>query len=428
MQIELKELPKSELELTITLAPDEYRKHLESAAAKIATEEKFEGFRSGKAPYELVRQKVGEGEIMNHALEKIIAASLLAAIKQKTLNTVGQPKISIKKMAPGNDFIYTARVALLPEIDLPNIEEIKIKAEKAEVKNGQIEKALKNLARSRATEKLVDREASSQDLVRLDYEIGLEGVPQEDGQQKDFAAYLGEKHMVPGFEENVIGLKAGETKEFKIKFPNDYFQKNYAGKTCEFKVKVNGVYELQIPAVDDDFAQSLGQFKSLAELKKQLADNLRLEEEYAADKKNERAILAELIKKSKFTELPERMIENEVETILDEIKHDLAQRNLQFEAWLNNMNKNIEQFKKDLWPQATERAKAALIVHQISQREKINVAEEEIDDEIDKVIKSYPGDEETKKQIRSAHYREHLKNILASQKAIDWLKEKILTD
>ncbi len=425
MKIELQTLPQSEVELTLEVAPAEYQKFLVSAAQKISQTVKIDGFRPGFAPYDIVSKKVGEAEIMNEALSEIITHTFVDAINEKKLNTLGQPEINIKKMAPGNELVYTAKVALLPEITLPDLTTLSLSKSTVSLSDKEVATFLTKLAKSRAAEILESRPAANHDLVKLDYKISLAGVPQEGATQKDFSVFLGESHMVPGFEEQIIGLSAGDTKKFAITFPQDYFQKNFAGKACEFEVTIKGVYRLDIPTVDDDFAKSLGHFQNSAELKKQITDNLTLEKQNEADRKLENDLLRLVIEKTNFPELPEKLLENELHIMLHELEDDLAGKGLSLATWLTNMNKTEEEFKKDLRPQAELRAKSILTTRAIIKEQNISANQKEIDTELQKLTALYE-DEESLAEIKSPHYRDYLAQSIANKKVIDWLKAKIV--
>ena len=428
MQISLNQLPKSTLELTITVSPVDYMPFLEKSAANISKDTKIPGFRPGSAPYDVVKQKFGEQELLNHALNDIITHTLTQAIQQEKIDTFGQPEINITKMAPGNDLIYTAKFMTLPEVKLADLNSISLKKTSVKIEDKEIDKTLAQIAKSRSTEKLVGQPAKDNSLVKMDYNILIDNVPQEQGQQKDFAAYLGEKHMVPGFEQQIIGLKTNDTKKFDIKFPDDYFQKNFAGKTCTFDVKIKGVYQLTTPKIDDEFAKSLGQFKNLTEFTKQIKDNLHQEKDMKNNRQLEQDLLKKVIEKSHFAELPDKMIDNEVDGMLHELEHDLANKGLKMENWLTNMKKTLDQFKKDLRPQAAIRAKSALIIKQITKQENIKVAAKELDTQIKQLQETYKDNPEALDQLKSEAYRNYVANVISGQKVMDWLKKKIIKE
>ena len=426
MNIQTKKLPKSTIELTIEVEPKEYESFLKTSASELSKNLKIEGFRPGKAPYNIIKEKVGTQEILNHAVNKIVSKTFADAVIKEKLDILNQPQIEVKKLAPDNNIIYTAKVSLMPQVTVGDINSIKVTREKITVEKKEVDHLLEHLAKSRSKEKLVDRPAKDKDLVKLDYNISIAGVSQEDGQQKDFAAYLGEKHMVPGFEESILGLKKNEHKKFDVKFPDDYFQKNFAGKTCQFNVTINGVYEIEIPKLDDTFAKSLGQFKNLEELKAQIKNNVINEKTTEQNKKIEKEIFEKLIKVSKIETIPDQIIDSEVHNLTHEIEADLAQRGLDIKTWLTNIKKGMEEFTKDLRPQAKTRVKSALLIKQIAQQEKISIKDEEVEAEIKKLKEIYKDNSESLAQINQPNYKHHLSNIMAGQKVVDWLKEKIV--
>jgi len=426
MQIQLNNLPKSQAELIIEITPQEYQPHLEAAAKKLSQRIKIDGFRPGNVPYNIMVQKMGEGEIMNEALDEIISHTFVKAIIEKKLDTLDQPKIEITKMAPGNNLVYKATVILLPKVELPDLNLIKIEKDQIKIGDKEIDHALEHLAKSRAAEELVERAAQKTDMVKLDYNISIAGVPQDGGQQKNFEVYLGDSHMVPGFEEEIIGLKKDGIKKFDIKFPADYFQKNFAGKNAAFDVKIKGVYKLNIPSLDDDFARSLGKFKNLAELKKQIKQNIQAEKTAEQDKKLENEMLKKIIEKTKFDDLPDKIIANEVEVIINELATDLTDKGLKIETWLANIKKTMDEFKHDLRPQAEIRVKSALIIRAVAHQENIKVADQELKAEIDKLKKVYQNSPEIEKQLQLPAYKAQLANILNGQKVVEWLKKKMI--
>ncbi len=426
MKIQTKKLPKSTIELTIEVEPKEYESFLKTSASELSKNIKIEGFRPGKAPYKMIEKKVGAQEILNHAVNKIVSKTFADAVNKEKLDVLNQPQIEVKKLAPNNNIVYTAKVSLMPQVTVGDINSIKITKEKITVDEKEVNHLLEHLAKSKSKEKLVNRPAKDKDLVKLDYNISIGGVPQEDGQQKNFAAYLGEKHMVPGFEEAIIGLSKDEQKKFDVKFPDDYFQKNFAGKTCQFDVTINGVYEIEIPKLDDNFAKSLGQFKNLEELKTQIKNNVINEKTAEQNKKIEKEIFEKLIKLSTIEDIPEQIIDSEVHNLIHEIEADLAQRGLDIKTWLTNIKKSMEEFTKDLRPQAITRVKSALLIKQIAQQEKISIKDEEVDAEIKKLKEIYKNSPESLAQIEQPAYKHHLSNIMAGQKVVDWLKSKIV--
>lgn len=428
MRIQVQALPHSETLLTLEVPPAEYQKFLLAAAQKISTKIKMDGFRPGYVPYNIVKQRVGEGEILNEALSEIISRTFTEAVLKEKINALGSPEITIKKMTPGDHLVYEAKVSVLPELTLPDLASLSLKKPPVNIEEKEVDKILARLTKSRAAEILEMRPAQKNDLVKLDYQISIANIPQENASQKNFSVFLGEAHMVPGFEEQIVGLQAGETKKFNLAFPKDYFQKNFANKNCEFTVTVNAVYRLDIPKPDDDFAKSVGNFQNIETLKKYLKENLAAEKQIEANRQLENELLKTIINKTNFPELPGKLIDNEVHLMIHELEHDLAGRGLALSTWLANLNKKEEALKKDLRPQAELRAKSILLLRALAKKERISAAENEIDDEVKNIIDLYQDNEEFLTQVKSSDYRYYLAQTLTNKKVINWLKEKIIKE
>ena len=428
MQIKVQMLPRAEALLTLEIQPDEYQKFMLAATQKMSTKTKIDGFRPGYAPYNIVKQRVGEGEILNEALSEIISRTFAEAILKEKINTLGSPEITIKKMTPGDNLIYEARVSVLPEITPPNLVSLSLKKSTINIEEKEVDKILERLAKSRATEILETRPAENNDLVKLDYQISIAGVPQENGSQKNFPVFLGEEHMIPGFEKQIIGMVAGETKKFDTAFPKEYFQNNFANKNCEFTVTVNAVYRLEIPKPNDDFAKTIGDFQNIEDLRKHLKENLTAEKQIESNRQLENELLKTIIDKTGFPELPEKLMANEVHLMIHELERDLANRGLDLATWLTNLNKTEAGLKKDLRPQAEVRAKSILLLRALAKKENISVSENEIDDEVKNITNLYQDNKKFLAQVKSSDYRYYLAQTLTNKKVIDWLKEKIVKE
>ncbi len=433
MNHKIKNLPSGRLEIEISVEPSEYQNNLEKAARNLK-DIKIDGFRPGQAPYELVKNKLGETKLLEVALEDIVSHTFFQIVKDNDLNVIGAPEIKIIKMAPQNPLVYQAVVDLLPELTLPDLEKIKIEKKEIIVSEEDINQALTELQTMRSKESLINRPAQKGDKVEIDYNISLNNVPIEGGQQKKFPIYLGEQKMIPGLDEQIYGLKTGEEKEFPLQLPENFFNKNLAGKTGEFKIKVHGVFQIDKEEINDDFAGRVGTFKNLAELKKQLSDNIKIEKDREEEKKVETTLIDNLIDKTKFGDIPENLIKRETQIMIEELKNNLANYQINFQTWLNNLNKKEDDLIADFQPQALRRVQAALIMREIIKQNNLQVTAEEIEAEIEHLQEHYiehlqehyQDNNEVKEKINSRAYRDYLKQNLLSQKAMSWLKEKVV--
>ena len=334
----LKQLPKSQVELEITVVPADYIKEMEAAAGRLSQRAAIHGFRPGKAPYETVKQQVGEIRIIEEAMQSIVERNFFLAAKEAALDTVGMPQITITKIAPGNDLAFTATVALLPKIKLGDLATVKVKHQAKEITDEEVDKTLNDLKKMQTREILKSGPATKEDKMVINLEMFLDKVPVEGGQAPNHQVYLGEPHYIPGLAEQLIGLQKDETKEFTLPFPKDHYQKHLAGKDVNLKIKVNEVFELQYAELDDAFAKNLGQ-ESLEKLKDLLLANLSAEAEKKEDQRVEIAILDQLIEQSTFGELPEILVDSEKRKMFYELKHDLDKHGVTIDQYLQDIKK-----------------------------------------------------------------------------------------
>ncbi len=421
----LKKLDKSQVELTITVTPIDYQKHLEKAAVRISERAAIKGFRSGKAPYEIVKKEVGEMNILNEALEHIIQETFFNAVVSEKLDTVGMPKIDIEKLAPGNDVIFRATVALLPAVKLADIKKISVKKEVKPTTEKDVEEILNAIRGMHAKEVLKTGVAEKTDKLVIDMDMYLDKVPVEGGQAHDYQVYLSEQHYIPGFNEQLVGLKKDETKEFSLDFAPTHYQKHLAGKKVDFKVKVKGVFERQLPELDDELAKKLGQ-GGLIKLKELINSNITAEHEQKAEQKAEIELLDKIVDGSVFDAIPDVLIDAERQKMFYELKHNLEHQGITIEQYLEQIKKKREEVMDGFKAQAEKRAKAALASRQVAKEQKIVVSDEEIDKEIKMVEDVYKDNKEHIERLKHPEVRDTIAMSLQNRKVMEWLKSVCL--
>ena len=428
MKYEVKKLPKSEAEISVEVSYEEVKEYLAAAAEKVAREAKIEGFRPGKAPYDIVKQKFGEMAILQEASEDIVIKTYHEAVVGAKLVTIGQPKIEIEKMAPENDFTYKATVAVLPEVKIGDYSNLKLERAAVAVADSEVEKIIDDIKKMRAQQTLVERAAKANDRLEINFDIFLDKVPVENGKQQKYPITIGEDRFIPGFEEQLVGMKAGEVKEFELRFPEEYYEKNLAGKLAEFRVTCSAVYEITLPKIDDDFAKQIsgGKFTTAAELQDNIRKNLEEEKKVKIESDLENQLLLKLVELSQFGELPEVLLHNEAHRMVHELEEEVSHQGLKFEDYLKSIKKTHDELEHDFVPRAELRVKTSILAREIYQEQKMSVSEEEINQEIAHILSHYPDNEDAKKQIDSPYYREYLGNKLGNQKVMEYLKSKIV--
>ncbi|OIO07873.1 trigger factor [Candidatus Falkowbacteria bacterium CG_4_9_14_3_um_filter_36_9] len=424
MKVEKKDLGKSQMELTVELTVDEFKPYIVKGAEKVSQEIKINGFRPGKIPYAVLKDKIGEMSLLEEGARIAINKTVDKAIMDNMGGRVpvGQPEVNITKLAPGNPLEYKVVMAILPEVKLGNYKNLKIKKNEIKADDKEADKAIDYLLESRVKEAIVGREAKEGDKVIISVEMFLDNVPIDGGQKNDMPIVLGKDYIVPGFDKQLLKSKKGETREFKLPYPKDFHMANLAGKMVEFKVKIKEVYERQMPKADDEFAKQFG-LNNMEELKNNIKKSLAEEKRQKEGERQEIELITKIIDKSDFGDIPEVLINNEAETMVYELKHGIEHQGGKFADYLSSIKKTEEQLKLDMAPNAVKRVKSALIIRAIGDKEKIEAGEKDIDREVEKLLKQYQGYEKVTARVKDPEYRAYLHNTLTSRKVVEKLKE-----
>ena len=435
MKITKKSLPKAQLELLVELTSDELKSFVESAVLQISKNRNIPGFRPGKAPFDIVVKEVGEMTIYQTAANEAIDATLIKIIDDEKIDLVGQPKIEVQKLAPNNPFIFKTTFDLAPKIELCEYDKIKVKSmAEIKVENSEVEKVIADLRSMRAKEILKEENAPAEsgDKVDLDFETFIDRVAIDGGQAKGHSLVIGKGQMIPGFEDNIIGLKKNETKEFELEFPKKYHDEKLQGKKALFKIKINNVYKIELPEVNDEFAKGFG-LKNLEDLKKHLESNIKREKEMKEEQRFELELVEQLIEKSNFEELPDSLIEDEIHKMIHELEDNVARQGMKFEDYLSNIKKTEADLRLDFAADAIKRVKTGLAIRALAEKEALIADEKEIKDEIERSLASYkfhPQYEgkltELEQNMRSENGKRYFSNIIRNRKAMALLKEKIV--
>lgn len=426
-EVKVENPTKNTVKLTVTVSDEEIKPFLEIAAEEISQDTEIPGFRPGKAGYDAVKQRVGEMKIYEAALERVVRKTYIDALEAQKLDTVGEPKISVDKMAPGNDMVYTVEVALMPKIQkLADWKKMTVEANKVETTEEDTDRALKDLSRMQTKEVRQDKdhEATKEDKAVINMNMKQGGVPVEGGQAVNNMVVLGEDHYIPGFCDEILGLREGDKKSFTLKFPDNHYQKNLAGADVEFEVTINELYHLENPELDDKFAASLGQ-KDMKTLKDMIKQNIQNEKDREEQVRQERAMLDIIAEKSDIEDIPEQLVNEEIHKMVHELQHAVTNQGGVFDDYLKSIGKTLDDMKKDFAPEALKRIKVALVVREIAKQEDVQVDEKEVDAELDKMAEQYE-DKETKQKVFSPGNREYVGTIMRNRKVIDALRAAMI--
>lgn len=425
---EIKKLPKSEVEIKVSVEWNDWKKYIDQAVSDISKEMKVAGFRAGKAPRDVVEKKVGANVIMEEAAQKAIQGTYPEVLDKEKIEAIGQPKAEILKIAEGNEFEYKVLTAVVPVAELgewrSKIKKVnkEYKDKKAEVTEEDIDKELTQLAQSRVQLVDVEREAKDGDSVIIDFQVKRQGVPIEGGSSKNHPLILGKGVFIPGFEENVIGMKAGEEKEFELSFPKEYHEKNLAGNPATFSVKLVSVQERKTPEISDAFAKSLGKFENLEDLKKNMREGLGKDKENELNEKRKAEYIEKLIEVTK-AELPEVLVHEELHRMIGEFEMQLSGMGITFEKYLEQIKKTKDDVEKEWEPQAKKRILAALALEKVAKEVEIEISAEKIEAEINKTMAQYKNIKDVEKNIDLARLYNYVKGNLQNEEVFEMLEK-----
>jgi trigger factor len=424
---ELKKIPDSQVEIKISVSWDEWEKYIDQAVADYSKEIKIQGFRAGKAPRNMVEQKVGKGALLEAAAQKTVQGTFPKVLAEKKIEAIGTPRAEITKLAESNDLEYKITIAVVPEASMKPwknaVEKInkEYAKKKTEVTAEEIDKELENIAKSRVQHVKIERAAKDGDNVILDFDVKKDGVPIENGASRNHPLILGRGVFIPGFEEQIIGMKVSETKDFELTFPKDYHEKWLAGTPAQFTVTVNEVQERKTPDVSDEFARSLGKFKDLAEMRKSVTEGMEEERKHELKEKRRVEIIDVLIENIQV-ELPEILIHEELHKMIDEFKTQLEGMGMTFDQYLMQIKKTIDDLEKEWEPQAIKRVKAALAMEEVAKEKEIIIPNEEVETEMNKTLAQYKKIKDIEKNIDLGRLYNYVKGMMQNEKVLEMLE------
>ena len=379
MRTEIKDIKKSKYQLKISLSPEELIAYFQKTYEKLAPEVKIAGFRPGKAPRKLIEESIGQARLLSESLDGAIQNSYFESIKKENLMPISAPKVVILTYpnwgleAPEieSELVFEAEIEVMPKIELKDFSSAKVKKkERSKVKDDDIEKILTHLKRQKATFNEIDRPAKIGDRVEINYEGYVDKVKKDAMSAKNQPLVLGDKTLIPEFEEKLIGLRKAEEKEFSITFPKDYQSKEFASKKAEFKVLLVDLKEVVLPDLDNKFAENFGH-KNIPDLK--LAIGKSLKDEVDAKTKNEleTEVLDRVLPYLKV-EVPEGLIEQEIDRIIKGMEKQVSERGLSFDKYLESIKKALPDLRKDMAPTAEKNIKIGFLLGKVIEEQKLD--------------------------------------------------------
>ena len=409
----------NEVKLEITVEAVKFEEAMKKVYFQNAKYINIPGFRKGKAPMNVVEKYYGKEIFYEDAFNEVAGEAYEVALKENKVEAVSRPNIEVVQIEKGKDLIFTAVVQTKPEAELGKYKGIEIPKIVYTVTNESIESELKQMQERNARLITVEgKKVVKGNTTIIDFEGFVEGKAFEGGKAENYELEIGSGAFIPGFEDQIIGMKADEEKEIKVKFPEEYFSTELAGKDATFKVKVHEIKAKELPKLDDEFAKDVSEFDTLEELKASIKEKQEKQNAEKAKYEKQEAAMKAVCDKMKV-EIPAGMIELETENMLKDIEQRLGYQGMKLEQYLQMIGKTAEEMKKEYEPQAVEAIKSRLALEAIIKAEKIEVAAEEIDSKIKEMAENYGKKEEEIKE--NENLRKYIKEGIESEKAIDFI-------
>lgn len=421
MKTKLKNISDVKVELTISLGAEELKAAEQVALTKLAKEVKIEGFRKGKAPLEMVAAQVDPILLNQETLENALSKSVAEAFLKEKVQAINRPEVDVKKFIPGTELEFTATTEIMPKVELGDYKKLGVKKEAAKVSKKEVKETIDRILKNFAEKKKVEREAKNGDEVIIDFLGKKDGVAFDGGKAEKFPLELGSKSFIPGFEEGLIGKKAGDELSLDLEFPKDYHAKDLAGAKVVFEVKIHEVRENVEPEINEEFLSKLGDFKTKEEFEKQIEEDLKTQKQAEVDEKFKDEIVKKLAEVSKVP-VPEILLEDQKRSIEMDMQQNLMYSGLSLEDYLDRMGKTREEWlEKDVKEAAEMRVKSGLALAELSKVEKVKSDTKELDDRITQLKEQYGNSKEVQKQLSSNDVRRNLANQILTEKTIDLL-------
>ena len=411
-------MEKNMAKLTIEVAAEDLEKAMQNAYQKAKGRISIPGFRKGKAPRKMIEQMYGKGVFLEDAVNALIPEHYSKALAECELEIVSQPTIDITQAEPGKAFIFTAEVAAKPEVTLGDYKGVEVPKTEITVTDEDVEAELKKeQEKNSRTISVEDRAAQLNDIVTIDFEGSVDGVPFDGGQATEYPLTLGSNTFIPGFEEQLVGAKVGDDVDVKVTFPEEYQAKELAGKEAIFKCAVKKIEAKELPELDDDFAKDVSEFDTLAEYKEHVKTNLEDKKANEAKRAKEDAAVDKVIENAQM-DIPEAMLMTQCRQMLDDFSRRMQSQGLSMDQYYQFTGMTADKMMEDMKPQALKRIQTRLVLEKVAEVENIQPTEEEVNEEISKMAEAYKMEADKLKELLGERELEQMKKDMAVQKAV----------
>lgn len=421
MSVQVEKLEKNMAKLTVEVSAEDFKAAIKKAFNKNKNRFAIPGFRKGKAPQAMIEKMYGEGVFYEDAADEAINASYAEAMKESGLDIVSRPEVTIEKIGKDEPFVYSALVAVKPEVTLGQYKGVEVEKADASVSAEDVEAELKKVQEQNARLLTVeDRGVEDGDQTVIDFEGFVDGKGFEGGKAEDYPLTIGSHSFIDTFEEQLIGKKIGEECEVNVTFPTEYHAADLAGKPATFKVTVKEIKVKELPELNDEFASEVSEFDTLDEYKKDVEKKLAEKKEIEANSKNEDAVVAKVVENASM-EIPDKMIDAQAENMVQDMARRMQSQGLSLDMYLKYTGMTVEQMKEQARPDAEKRIRTRLVLEAVAKAENIQISDEKVDEEVAKMAEAYKMEVEKLKSYMSESDVKQMKEDLAVQQAVDLL-------
>ena len=423
MSVQVEKLEKNMAKLTIEVPAEEFDAAIEQAYQKDKKKISIPGFRKGKAPRKMIEKMYGTGVFYEDAANIVIPKAYSEAAKECGEEIVSQPEISVTQIGAGQPFIFTAEVALKPAVTLGDYKGVEVEKTPVEVSEEEVDKEVdKERENNSRTIDVDDRAVEKGDMIKLNFEGFVDGTPFEGGKAEDYSLTIGSGSFIPGFEDQLIGAKIGEEVEVNVTFPEEYHAAELKGKPAVFKCTVNEIKVKELPEADDEFAKDVSEFDTLAEYKDDI--RAKLLEKKTADAKREKQnkTVAKAVENATM-EIPEAMITEQVRRMADDFARRLQSQGLSMDQYMQFTGLTMDALAQQMRPEALKRIQNSLVLEAIAKAENIEVSDEKVNEEIEKMAAAYKMEADKLKELIGDAEKEQMKSDLAIQAAVDMITD-----
>ena len=425
MSVQVENLDKNMVKLTIEVPAEELEKAIEAAYKKQKNQISVPGFRKGKVPRVMIEKMYGVGVFYEDAANTLMQQNYPSAVDESGVDIVSRPTVDVVQIEKGKPFIFTAEVAVKPEVTLGKYMGVTVTKIDTSVSEDEVNEALEQQRNNNArTISVTDRPVAVGDTAVIDFEGFVDGVAFEGGKGENHPLEIGSHTFIDTFEDQLVGKNAGDEVEVNLTFPEQYQAADLAGKPATFKVKINEIKTKELPELDDEFAQDVSEFDTLAEYKESLKKNLEEKKENEAKRTKEDEAVQKIIDKSKM-DIPEAMIDTQCETMIEEFAQRIAQSGLSMDQYLQFSGLTVDGLKEQVRPEALSRIQASLVLEQIAKDENIEVSDEDVNAEIEKMAASYGMEADKLKEYMGDAEKDSMKKDLAINKAVELVMSNV---